>query len=306
MKVIESFQKIKPHLNNCVIALGTFDGIHLGHRAVIDAAIRYGQEKKHPIIVFSFSNHPRAFINPEQAPAMLLDNQEKTLLLDELGVDVLVNIKFDEHIINIEPTDFLELLCKYLKPQAIFVGDNFTYGKLGKGNTNTLKTECLQRKIFLNVLPMLTINGITVSSSTIRALLAKGNIELANKLLGRKYSFRGKVVHGAKIGRTIGFPTANIELPTLVPPNGGYIAEVKYNNKLYPAIANIGINPTVGTALKKRLEVHIFDFNEDIYGKEIVVYLHKYLVGEIKFNSIEDLKKHIKDISKMARDYFLY
>lgn len=307
MKVFKSFNNIENSLRNGVIALGTFDGVHLGHQAVINAAIKHSQENACKVIVFSFSNHPLSFINPENTPGLLIDNTEKILLLEKLNVDALINIKFDEKVIGIEPKDFIEQLVVSLNPQAIFVGDNFTYGKKGAGNTDTLKRDCMKRNIFIDVLPMFSIDGITVSSTVIRNFVKNADIESANKFLGRKYSLRGKVTYGAQLGRKIGFPTANIELKNttlLVPPNGGYIAEVLCDGKLYPAVANIGVNPTVADSISKRLEVHIFDFNKDIYNQEIVVYLHKYVSPEKKFPNLDELIKHIENISSTVRKYF--
>ena len=307
MKVLESFNNIENKLRNCVIALGTFDGVHLGHQAVINSAVKYSKAHECKAIVFSFSNHPLSFISPKNTPGLLIDNKEKIILLEKLNVDALINIKFDEKIINIEPKDFIEQLVVALNPKAIFVGDNFTYGKKGAGDTDTLKRDCEKRNIFIDVLPMFSIDGTTVSSTLIRNFIKNADIESANRFLGRKYSLTGVVTYGAQLGRKIGFPTANIELlntTLLVPPSGGYIAEVLYKGRLHPAVANIGVNPTVAESLGKRLEVHIFDFDENLYDQEIVVYLHKYISPERKFPNLDELIKHIENTSSTVRKYF--
>lgn len=307
MEVITNLTQVNKSLFGCAMALGTFDGVHLGHRTVINAARNYAHQHNRPAAVFSFANRPLDFILPRQNTEALADNQNKLKLLADLGVDALLHIRFDEQIVNITAEDFMNILVKYFRPAALFVGDNFTYGKAGAGNTQTLRAECARRSIDLEVLPLLSIDGTIVSSTNIRQAVKSGQMELAAKLLGRWYRMEGTVVHGAAIGRTIGFPTANIELldiPLALPPTGGYIVSVEYAGHIYPGIANIGINPTVKTAVHPRLEVHILDFAQDIYNHRIQVDFHKYLGPEQRFAGLTELKNYIAEVSALARAYF--
>lgn len=305
MKIIKNLADLS--LAKSVVALGTFDGLHLGHKSIVEKAIELAQLMGCPTVVFSFSSHPLELLNPDKAPKLLFNYEEKAAMLRQMGVDVLVSIPFDKSVSGITAHDFVDILCDKTNPQAIVIGENFNYGQQGKGNAETLAAECQIRGIKLFVLPLLGVDGTQASSTNIRSLILSGDIQTANKLLGRVYSLHGKVVYGSQIGRTIGFPTANISVTDkrmLIPAVGGYIVEAEYQGKCYPGIANIGFNPTVGGVREKRLEVHIIDFDGNIYGEQLRVYFHKYLCAEQKFADLQQLKEHIATQKELAKSFF--
>ena len=308
MQVIKKFIEIKDMYKGCVLALGTFDGVHLGHREIISAATKYAQKKKLKTVIFSFSNHPFVHLKPAQAPCMLLNNLDKESVIADLGVDLLINVAFDEQLASLAATDFIELLYGYLEPQKIVVGENFNYGKLGAGNIETLARECQSRGIELFVQNLIRIGDLVVSSTNIRDAITTGNMALANLLLARTHFITGTVVQGSQIGRTLGFPTANIELVgtnLAIPANGVYVAKVVLaDQQEHIAIANIGTNPTVRNTLNKRLEVHILNFNGDLYGQEIRVYFYEKIRAEHKFNNLQELALQLDKDRYFVREYF--
>lgn len=305
MKIINSLSELS--LDNSVVALGTFDGLHLGHKSIVEKALELARAKACPAVVFSFSSHPLELLNPELAPSLLLTYEEKAEALRHMGVDILVSIRFDKELAEISAQEFANILCSKACPQAIVVGENFTYGKKGRGNPELLLEECTARGIELQILPLLHVDNLQASSSRIRQLVMQGDIQTANRLLGRLYCLSGQVVQGSQIGRTIGFPTANINLAATrlaIPAVGGYIVSVKYQDRIYKGIANIGFNPTVGSLKEKRLEVHLLDFQGDLYGQELSVCFHKYLCAEQKFANLDELKAHIARQKALAEAYF--
>ena len=308
MQVIRSFAEIKDSVKGCILALGTFDGVHLGHREIISKAKKYANEKKLKTIIFSFSNHPFVHLKPEQVPYMLLNNEDKESIIEELGVDVLINVAFDQELANLEAKEFVDLLYQYLQPLKIVVGENFTYGKFGAGNVITLSKECKLRNIELAIQPLIRIDDLLVSSTNIRQAITLGEISLANLLLARTHFIQGKVVKGSQIGRTIGFPTANLELLGLnlaIPANGVYVAKVLTESKQeFYAIANIGTNPTVKSTMDKRLEVHILNFQGNIYGEKLRVYFYEKIRLEQKFNSLQELAEQLYRDKNFVLNYF--
>lgn len=308
MQVINSFQELKAEHKGCVLALGTFDGVHLGHREIISAARKYAQKEKLKTIIFSFSNHPFVHLKPEQAPSMLLTNIDKESVIAALGVDILINVAFDKELANLEASDFIKLLYDYLAPKKIVVGENFTYGKFGAGNTRSLEQECCKRDISIHVQPLIRIGDLLVSSTNIRQAITLGQISLANLLLARTHFITGIVVKGSQIGRTLGFPTANIELSGMnlaIPTSGVYVAKVLLiNGQEYPAIANIGINPTVKNTLERRLEVHILNFEGDLYTQRLRVYFYEKIRNEKKFNNLDELTLQLCKDQFFVEQYF--
>lgn len=305
MKIVNKLSEMS--LANSVVVLGTFDGLHLGHKSIIEKALMLASEKDCPAVVFSFSSHPLELLSPELAPSLLLSYEQKAEILRSMGVDVLVSIRFDQDISVISAQGFVDILCGQACPRALVVGENFTYGQQGRGNATSLSADCLMRDIELYTLPLLNVHGLPVSSSLIRKMITEGDIQQANQLLGRVYSLSGTVLHGSQIGRTLGFPTANIDLQgtrLTIPAGGGYIVEVEYRGQLYKGIANIGFNPTVGGLAAKRLEVHILNFTGNIYDQQLGIYFHKYLCAEQKFANLDELRTHIAGQKVAAIEYF--
>ncbi|MGE4588521.1 MAG: riboflavin biosynthesis protein RibF [Acidaminococcaceae bacterium] len=306
MEIINDFHGPQSEFGPSVIALGTFDGLHLGHCDVIRAAREYADKHNYKLLAFTFSNHPLSEIDPKAVPPKLISNKEKEDLFAKLGVDVLVNIPFTHYFSQLSPEKFLEKL-KIFSFKCLVVGENYSYGFLGKGNTKTLMKYGQEDKFDVIVRKLIEINGTVVSSSMIRELIKNGQIALANKMLGRAYTISGTVVSGASRGCCLGFPTANIEFSDadlIVPAKGVYAVKVFVSNIEHLGMANIGYSPTFGDVEKKRLEINIFDFFDDIYGKQIIVHLMDYIRGECKFNSPAELCDQIQKDKDIISAYF--
>ncbi len=306
MEIINDFCRSQIQPGSSVIALGTFDGLHVGHCDVIKAAREYADKHNYKLLAFTFSNHPLSEIKPEAVPAKLISNQEKENLFAKLGVDILVNIPFTHYFSQISPEEFLEKL-KVFSFKCLVVGENYSYGFHGKGNTKTLIKSGHDDGFDVIVRKLVEIKGSVVSSSRIRDLIKNGEIALANEMLGRSFTINGKVVSGANRGGFLGFPTANIEFSDadlIVPAKGVYAAKVIISDIEHLGMANIGYSPTFGDVDKKRLEINIFDFTDDVYGKEISVSLIHYIRGERKFNSSIELCEQIQKDKDVISAYF--
>ena len=306
MEIINEFCGPQIEHGPSVIALGTFDGLHLGHCDVIQAAREYADIHNYKLLAFTFSNHPLSEISPEAVPAKLISNKEKENLFAKLGVDILVNIPFTNYFSHLSPDEFLEKLSVF-SFKCLVVGENYSYGFHGQGNTRTLIKSGQKDGFDVIVRKLIEIKGTVVSSSKIRELIKKGEITLANEMLGRAYTISGTVVSGANRGGCLGFPTANIEFSDpdlIVPAKGVYAAKVLIAGIEHFGMANIGYSPTFGDVEKKRLEINIFNFADDIYGKEIIVKLVHYIRGEHKFNSPSALTEQMQTDQKIISAYF--
>ena len=287
-------------------AIGNFDGVHLGHEKVLEEAKKLSREKKLPISVLTFDPHPREFFSSEKNNFLLQTNTQKVETLRKHGIDNLINLQFDKNLSELQPEEFIErILYKNLSLRHVFVGKDFKFGKNRKGDIYALKNIGTKYNISVSSISLKTLNTVSISSSKIRELLKSGNIIEANKLLGRPYKISGLVIEGDKRGRSINFPTANIKLGNLIMPAFGvYSVSVKgIENKIYNGIANIGRRPTVNDR-GVLLEVNIFDFNNNIYGKEISVNLLNFIRKEKKFDGIESLKTQIKNDVKVSKEFF--
>jgi len=281
-----------------VVALGTFDGLHKGHLSVLSAALEF--ESLTPVAV-TFPEPPKRRQNGNVG--MLMTSEEKNAALQKMGF-LVKELDYDA-IHTLLPKEYLDSLFKELNVAAAVCGTNHRFGKNGAGNAAFLKTYCEAHGAEAVVCPDLEIDGQEVSSSLIRELLAKGEIESANKLLGRPFSFKSEVFHGEQRGRTIGFPTANqmLDERLVVPKFGVYATSVFINGRQYAGVTNIGIRPMF--QLKKpQSETHICDFDSDIYGKVIEVKLLKYLREEEHFGSLEALKNAISNDAEQAKKVF--
>ncbi len=287
-------------LRNPVVTLGIFDGVHKGHRALLDFLVSRARELDGEAVVLTFSPHPRIVLDQNPGKLSFLTTiEEKTTLLEKANIDHLVIIEFNTAFSNIRACDFVkDILVEKIGTKHLIIGYNHHFGRKGEGDFNTIK-QCAESLDFIvEQVPGLRADEDTISSSLIREALLAGKLDAANKWLGYSYSVSGKVVKGKQIGRSIGFPTANIE-PTdsfkLIPAKGVYAVEVKINGKIHPGMLNIGTNPTVNNDISLRsIEVYILDFNEDIYGKAVTVIFRKWLRDERKFESIEQLSEQMK------------
>lgn len=278
------------------IAIGAFDGLHLGHREVIERAITYS--KNHELIstVLTFFPHPQRFFKGEEFK-LLTTEEEKEEYLVSLGIDEIVKLTFDERLADMPPEDFFEeILISKLKTNMISVGFNFAFGKKGSGNPTLLKKLAERRGVHIEIVPPKIVMGRIVSSTRIRELLKEGRIEEATILLGRNYSIQGIISKGDGLGKKIGFPTINLVVPEekLLPADGVYATLVKIDNNKYLGAMNIGQRPTVSTKIEKRIEVHIIDFEGEVYGKSAKVEILHRIRGERRFNNMDELRMQIK------------
>ena len=295
MEIITSLEQLHSFAAPCVVALGTFDGLHRGHLDVIGTAKQEAEQTGAKLAVFTFSNHPLEWINPAHVPVALVTPAVKLQLLESLGVDVLIDIPFNQLVADLLPQQFLERLSA-LNYSCLVVGENFTYGQRGVGNVYTLAASAQAMGFKLIVRKLVSNNGIIVSSTEIRRLITAGEVHQAAKMLGRSYSISGIVAHGNERGRLLGYPTANLELVdahVAIPLGGVYAVRAYVDGGVYGGMANIGKNPTFGDVEKPRLETNIFGFSGDIYGKTLTIEFVQRIRGEVKFAGIDALKAQL-------------
>ena len=295
MEIITSLEQLHSFAAPCVVALGTFDGLHRGHLDVIGTAKQEAEHTGAKLAVFTFSNHPLEWIDPAHVPVALVTPAVKLQLLENLGVDVLIDIPFNQLVADLLPQQFLERLSA-LNYSCLVVGENFTYGQRGVGNVYTLAASAQAMGFKLIVRKLVSNNGTIVSSTEIRRLITAGEVQQAAKMLGRSYSISGIVAHGNERGRLLGYPTANLELVDahVASPLGGVYAVRAYvDGGVYGGMANIGKNPTFGDVEKPRLETNIFGFSGDIYGKTLTIEFVQRIRGEVKFAGIDALKAQL-------------
>lgn len=295
MEIITSLEQLHSFAAPCVVALGTFDGLHRGHLDVIGTAKQEAEQTGAKLAVFTFSNHPLEWINPAHVPVALVTPAVKLQLLESLGVDVLIDIPFNQLVADLLPQQFLERLSA-LNYSCLVVGENFTYGQRGVGNVYTLAASAQAMGFKLIVRKLVSNNGTIVSSTEIRRLITAGEVQQAAKMLGRSYSISGIVAHGNERGRLLGYPTANLELVdahVAIPLGGVYAVRAYVDSGVYGGMANIGKNPTFGDVEKPRLETNIFGFSGDIYGKTLTIEFVQRIRGEVKFAGIDALKAQL-------------
>ncbi len=294
-------------LKNSAVALGEFDSIHKGHMEIIRKTVSYAKENGLLSIVIMFENNPANLISGKNIlPVNTLKNRYE--ILESLGVDAVLSLKFDKNIMDMPHYDFFEeIICKWADAKYLSVGFNYRFGKGGKGDNSYLSKVCKEKGITLNIIQEVKVLGDTVSSTRIRKLLENGMIEEANLLSGRPFSIEGVVEKGNQLGGSLlGFPTANIRLPedSIIPKYGVYIVEAELSGKRYKAFTNIGERPTVN---KKEavIETHIFDKDfGPLYGEEIKIYFYKYIREVVTFKSPDELIKRLKMDKEVAIEYF--
>lgn len=287
----------------CVVALGCFDGVHIGHQKVIGLAREQADRLGAPLAVFTFSEPVKNFFVPDGTP-LLCSEEEKLKLLEEPGVDIAVCVPCSEEILSMRAEDFVnEILLRRLHAVHAVCGYNYTFGKNASGNAELLTELCEKSGVGVSIAPCLEYKGSAVSSSAIRQALALGNVECAAELLGRPFSVSAKVINGQHLARRLGFPTVNtVPDPRLaLPSNGVYATEIVFDGKTEYGITNVGVRPTVGTDILCA-ETHIFDFEGDMYGKTVTVKFLHFLRNEIKFPSIEAMACQIKKDIEQAKN----
>lgn len=277
------------------IAAGVFDGVHLGHRAVISSALDFAAANNGSAVVLTFDPHPTSVLRPGNASPLLTSTRHKLRILKALGVQHTLVIPFDKAFAATEPADFICQLAGACPLRRICVGEDWAFGKGRAGNLTLLTEIGPQLGFTASGIPSVTIDGQPVSSTAIRAAIQTGDIAAAQRLLGREFSLFGTVIAGNQLGRTIGFPTANIRPENeQLPPNGVYAVTATLGKTNIPGVANIGLRPTVEAAASERLlEVHLFDFTGDLYGADLEVHFRHFIRPEQKFASLDALKLQI-------------
>jgi riboflavin kinase/FMN adenylyltransferase len=290
-----------------VLTIGNFDGVHLGHRALLGELMAKARELALPATVLTFEPHPRELFAPDQAPARLASMRDKLELLAECGVDRVHVCRFDRKLAGLTAEQFIErILVRGLSVRHLIIGDDFRFGKARGGDFTLLQNAGHAHRFVVEAMRTVDFGGLRVSSSAVRDALAAGDIERAELLLGRPFVIAGRVMDGKKIGRTIGFPTANIQVRRKRLPLSGVFAVTVSGIDSVPlaGAANIGVRPTVAEGLKPVLEVHLLDFDRDIYGAHVDVnFLHK-LRAEAKFDSLDSLKAQIARDVADVRAFF--
>jgi riboflavin kinase/FMN adenylyltransferase len=296
MQVLRSISELADLPGPLFLAIGVFDGVHLGHQAVISTSAKHAKEAGGTAVVVTFDPHPAKVLRPNSAPHLLTATRHKIALIRDLGVAHLLVLHFDRAFAATAPEEFVEQLVANSRPlQEICVGHEWSFGKGRAGNLSLLKQ--LGQTDNFNVVGVraVTVNGEVVSSTAIRKAVEEGNLTKATQMLGREYTILGTVVAGEKLGRKLGFPTANLSAHSeQFPPNGVYVAEVRLAGTLHRGVANLGYRPTVTAGQSERLlELHLFDLERDIYGEEMEVRFLRYLRPEQKFADVGALKAQI-------------
>ena len=304
MKIVREFENYTENTPK-VLSLGMFDGVHFGHISIINLLKSLAQENNLETAILTFWPHPRKVFNPNDEIKLLNTLNEKLNLLENANLDVVFLKSFDENFRNLTGEEFIrQILVQKLNVKHIIIGHDHVFGKNKSGNFELLQKLSKELDFVVQQLDAVKEGEFNISSTKIRNCLANGNIIGANKMLGYHYSVSGKVIDGKKLGRTIGYPTANIEVDELklLPKKGAYIVEVYVKNKFYKGMLSIGTNPTVNGD-KLTVEVYILDFNKDIYGEEITVKFRDFLHEEIKFESLEKLIERLDEDKRLTKEF---
>lgn len=306
MEVIRGEHNIRSRHQGCVVSVGNYDGLHPGHRQVIKQLIEFGQELNLLATIVGFEPHPLEFFVGDAAPARLMTVREKVEAMRELGVDQFCCLRFNHALANTEPEEFVErVLIRKLGTKRIVVGDDFRFGRNRRGDFRMLNSICMRHAVRAFKIEPQMSGDDRISSTRIREYLAAGHLAQANRLLGREYFISGRVVRGAGNGRKWGFATANIRLNFSKPALAGiFVVQVEFKDGTKrEAVASLGLRPTVG-GTSEVLEVHILDFDSNLYGQRIKVHFLQKLRDEVKFSSIEKMCEQVQQDILRTREYF--
>lgn len=306
MELIRGAHNLRPRHRGCVLTIGNFDGVHLGHRSLLAQLNVRARSLAVPSVVMCFEPHPQEFFAGDAKPARLARLREKLLALAEAGVDRVLVLRFDARLAHLEAESFVrDLLIDRLGVRYLVIGDDFRFGRGRRGDFEMLGRFGAEAGFELARTSTVTVEGDRVSSTRIRDVLARGDLALAERLLGRRYAVCGRVAHGDERGRTIGFPTANVHLHRIATPLSGVYAVSVHGvaGGIRTGVANLGRRPTVG-GTREQLEVHLFDFSGDLYGRALRVEFHARLRAERRFDSFADLAAQIHRDAGQARAWF--
>lgn len=302
MKLIRGQVDLPRRHGGCVVTIGTYDGLHLGHQALIARLLRHAQRLSQPAVLLTFEPMPREFLSPADPPARLTTFRERWRILAGAGLDYLWLLRFDEALRNLSGEDFAHLLVRRLRPSVVVVGHDFRFARKGEATAASLAAAGERLGFAVDVVPAVTLAGERVSSSGVREALAGADFARAQHWLGRPYSMRGRVIGGRRLGRDLGFPTANLALGRRRAPVAGIFAVQVHGvaDGSLPGVASLGTRPTIGGG-EALLEAHVFDFSGDLYGREIEVEFAAKLREEERFASLEALTVQMERDAANAR-----
>jgi len=302
MRLIRGLSQLEPFRNGCVLTIGNFDGLHLGHRTVIKKLAERGKTLGLPVVIMIFEPQPLEYFLKDNEPSRLMRLREKVIEFAKLPVDHLLIVKFNRHFANYDAEQFIDdILIKKLNVKHLVIGDDFHFGKARRGNFALLKDKGKAYGFSVEDTGSYQSEGLRVSSTLIRDALSAGDLAQAERLLGHCYSVCGRVAHGDKRGRTIGYPTANIKMfRKNTPVNGVFAVTMTGIDDLeFEGIANVGTRPTIDGDARVILETHLFDFDKEIYGRYVEVHFKQKIRDEMRFASMEQLKAQIvKDVAE--------
>ncbi len=305
MIILNGTQSIRKDLGPVVATIGNFDGIHLGHRKIIERVLEKGKELNFATVVITFDPHPSHVISPAQAPHLIHTRHQKIRMLEQIGIDYLLFIHFNRNLSLLTAEDFLSrYVLDRMKIREMYVGEDFRLGKDRITDSSTLSSIGAKLGFSVGLIESVTIDDQIISSTTIRQMIEDGDVEKAARFLGHNYSIEGEVVSGEGIGRTMKIPTANIRPENkLIPKMGVYITESLVSGSLYASVTNVGVRPTFNL-YTSMIETHLIDFRSSIYGEDIEVFFYRRVRDEKKFDDADKLKKQIEADITQARDFF--
>lgn len=303
MRVLHSLAELAQVPGPVCIAIGVFDGVHLGHQTLVREAMAEAKKRGGTAVALTFHPHPARILRPQSAPHLLTSTPHKVALIGALECPYLLQVAFDEAFAAQSPQTFIEALATAADLRLICVGRDWAFGKNRAGNVALLKELGARLGFETLEIPAVSVDGEVISSTRIRKAVEEGDFATARKFLGREYTILGTVRHGAGLGGKIGFPTANLAAHSeQFPPNGVYAVRLMLRGEWYAGVANVGVRPTVANAGERLLETHIFDFTGDCYGEDVEVRFEHFLRPEQKFASVDELKKQIASDAARARE----
>ena len=306
MKIIRSIAAFNSS-EKTIVTIGTFDGIHIGHQKILKDLIRTAKKENKKSVLLTFFPHPRMVLQKDVSIRLINTIEEKSSLLEKMGLDYLIIHPFSQEFSRLSALDFVRnILANQLNTSRLIIGYDHHFGKNREGNIHQLREYSLLYDFEVEEIPAQDIDNVSVSSTKIRTALKEGRLKTANNYLGYNYMLNGTIVNGKKLGGKIGFPTANLDIKEpykLIPKTGVYVIKTIIDAVLYTGMMNIGFNPTV-KGKYQTIEAHLFDFNKDLYGKKVTIELLFFLREEQKFNSIEDLIIQLK-LNKVNALFYL-
>jgi len=307
MNIIRAANELNPGSRKVCVAIGMFDGVHLGHQQVIRQTIEDARQHEGIAVAITFDCHPNSVVAPERNPLLIYSLSQRLRVIESLGIDVALSIHFDQAFSEISGEQFIRALARDFRTlHSLCVGSAFTFGHRRSGNVELLKRLGKELHFMVHGLASVSLDGKVVSSTRIREAIRDGNLDAASQMLGRTYALAGKIIRGDQLGRRLGFPTANLEFAGLVvPPNGVYAAHTLVGDRQHRAVVNIGLRPTLqNPARQLQIEVHLLDCSGDLYDQELGIAFVGKLRGEHRFPSLEALRKQIERDIEAAHALF--